>query len=118
MSVQVLKQLYSGTSGADFDNALVIFQPSQQSTIHVGRKSFCGVITQRIVDGRDTTSLTAGATTWQVFTGAKEGWGWDAIALEPMRGAADAFNNGEGLQVLEPGAQFASEFLVAAERSS
>ena len=30
---------------------------------------------------------------WQIFTGAKEGWGWDAIALEPMSGLADAFNN-------------------------
>ena len=22
---------------------------------------------------------------WQIFTGAREGWGWDAIALEPWR---------------------------------
>ena len=84
--------------------------------LHVGDEAVCGTITQRIIDGNETTTLTAGATTWQVFTGAKEGWGWDAIALEPMRGAADAFNNGDGLTVLEPGEQFASQFVVALEK--
>jgi aldose 1-epimerase len=42
----------------------------------------------------------------QIFTGAKEGWGWDAVALEPMTGLANAFNNGDGLRVLLPGQTF------------
>ena len=50
--------------------------------------------------------------TWQVFTGAKEGWGWDAIALEPMSGLADAYNNGDGLTVLNPGEEFEATFAV------
>ena len=36
----------------------------------------------------------------QVFTGAKETWGWDAVAIEPMSALADAFNNGDGVHVL------------------
>jgi galactose mutarotase-like enzyme len=47
---------------------------------------------------------------WQIFTGAKEGWGWDAIALEPMSGLADAFNNGDGLKVLSAGEVFEGTF--------
>lgn len=48
----------------------------------------------------------------QIFTGAKEGWGWDAIALEPMSGLADAYNNGNGLHVLAAGETFDGTFGV------
>ena len=72
-------------------------------------------ITQRIIDGNESIVLSAEAQpfrTWQIFTGAKEGWGWDAIALEPMSGLADAFNNGEGLKVLNAGETFEGTFGV------
>lgn len=72
-------------------------------------------ITQRIIDGNETTVLTGEHMqfrAWQIFTGAKEGWGWDAIALEPMSGLADAFNNGAGLTVLMPGEAFEGSFSV------
>ena len=49
---------------------------------------------------------------WQIFTGAKEGWGWDAVVLEPMSGLADAFNNGDSLTVLEAGEAFENMFEV------
>ena len=77
-----------------------------------------GDISQRIHDGNETTVLTGKDSvfgTWQVFSGAKEGWGWDAIALEPMSGLADAFNNGDGLTVLNPGEAFCGSFEVSLE---
>jgi len=40
---------------------------------------------------------------WQVFTGAEELWGSSSVAVEPMSGLADAFNNGVGLTVLSAG---------------
>lgn len=72
---------------------------------------------QEIVDeggDGDTTVLFADRQhrVWQIFTGAKETWGWDAIALEPMSGLADAFNNGEGLKVLNAGETFEGTFGV------
>lgn len=49
---------------------------------------------------------------YQIFTGAKEGWGWDAIAMEPMSALADAYNNGDGLRVLAAGESFEGTFGV------
>jgi len=77
-------------------------------------------IAQRIIDGNESVVLAAQTPpfrTWQIFTGAKEGWGWDAIALEPMSGLADAFNNGEGLTVLDAGEVFEASFGVRLERA-
>ena len=51
----------------------------------------------------------------QVFTGAKETWGWDAVAIEPMSALADAFNNGDGLSVLSAGQAFDGSFGVTLE---
>ena len=38
--------------------------------------------------------------------------GWDAIAMEPMSGLADAYNNGKGLRVLAAGERFVGTFGV------
>jgi len=84
-----------------------------------GLRAGGAAITQRIIDGNESTVLAADAPpfrTWQIFTGAKEGWGWDAIALEPMSGLADAFNNGDGLTVLNEGEAFEASFTVALEQ--
>ena len=72
---------------------------------------------QRIVDeGGDGDAAVLFADrqhrVYQIFTGAKEGWGWDAIALEPMSGLADAYNNGDGLRVLAAGEAFEGTFGV------
>ena len=48
----------------------------------------------------------------QLFTGAREGWGWNALALEPMSGLADAYNNEVGLTVLGPKETFEGTFGV------
>ena len=74
-------------------------------------------IDQSIIDGNESIILRApGAHTpfrsWQLFTGAKEGWGWDAIAMEPMSALADAYNNGDGLRVLAAGESFEGTFGV------
>ena len=72
-------------------------------------------ISHSISDGAGTVSLAGqglAAHTWQLFTGAREGWGWDAIALEPMAGLADAYNNGADLSVLQPGELFEASFHV------
>ena len=77
-----------------------------------------GNIANRIHDGNETTVLTgynAAFRTWQIFTGSKELFGWDAIALEPMSGLADAFNNGDGLTVLNVGEAFEGTFAVHME---
>ena len=77
-----------------------------------------GDITNVIIDGDEQTVVVGEGMqfqTWQIFTGAKEGWGWDAIALEPMSGLADAFNNGKGLTVLMPGEAYEGSFSVHLE---
>ena len=48
----------------------------------------------------------------QVFSGAKETWGWDAVAIEPMSALADAFNNGDGVHVLSAGESFDATYGV------
>mmetsp|Transcript_23738 Transcript_23738/g.54731 ORF Transcript_23738/g.54731 Transcript_23738/m.54731 type:complete len:387 (+) Transcript_23738:135-1295(+) len=46
----------------------------------------------------------------QIYTGAMENWGESSIAVEPMVGKADAFNNGDGLQVLSADTTFEGTF--------
>jgi len=75
---------------------------------------------QRIHDvGGDNATLVLFADrqhhVFQIFTGAKETWGWDAIALEPMSGLADAYNNGDGLTVLWPGETYFGQFGASIE---
>ena len=48
----------------------------------------------------------------KVFTGAKAGWGVDAIAVEAMSGEADAYNNHDGLHIIDAGETFVSSFGV------
>ena len=46
----------------------------------------------------------------QIYTGAMENWGESSIAVEPMVGKADAFNNGDGLQVVSADTTFEGTF--------
>ena len=49
---------------------------------------------------------------WQVYTGrAKDG----LVAVEPMSGSTDCFNNGDGLVVLQAGEEWAGSFGVRLE---
>ena len=81
----------------------------------------CGPwIQQKIHDvGGDQSTLVLFADrqhrVFQIFTGAREGWGWNAIALEPMSALADAYNNGDGLTLLWPGETFEGVFGAAIE---
>ena len=75
-------------------------------------------VVNRIHDGNETTVLTgynSSFRTWQIFTGSKELFGWDAVVLEPMSGLADAFNSGDGLTVLKAGQVFEGTFAMHME---
>jgi len=81
----------------------------------------CGLwYKQRIHDqGGDKATLVLFADrqhpVFQIYTGARETWGWKAIALEPMSALADAYNNGDGLTVLWPGEVFEGAFGLGIE---
>jgi len=77
--------------------------------------SLCGdLITQFIYD--PTTDQTI--EFWQdnsyrvaqLFTGSMSLWGSSAIALEPMSGLADAYNNGDGLSIISAGQEWDGSF--------
>eukprot|EP00043_Microstomoeca_roanoka_P028522 m.18356 g.18356 ORF g.18356 m.18356 type:complete len:363 (+) comp8473_c1_seq1:100-1188(+) len=48
----------------------------------------------------------------QVFTGSQSQWGLEAVAIEPMSGKADAFNNYDGLSILSAGDVYDASFGV------
>ncbi|KAL1496846.1 hypothetical protein AB1Y20_014432 [Prymnesium parvum] len=74
----------------------------------------CGRLSTRITDGNETAVL------WQddnfrfvqVYSGAKETFGEDAIAVEAMSSEADAWNNEEGVRILQAGETFSGSFGV------
>ena len=51
----------------------------------------------------------------QVYTGTKHALGRDAVAIEAMSSEADAWNNGQGLKVLQSGETFVGSFGVRVE---
>ena len=69
----------------------------------------------RITDGPDAASGdtavlwqdAAGCRFVQVYTGQRE---HGLVAVEPMSGQADCFNNGDGLVVLQAGEEWATAF--------
>ena len=99
---------------------------------HFARPAACGLasaplaladpIVNRIHDADGVSVALAGERaafrTWQIFSGGKEGWGWDAIAMEPMSGLADAFNNGAGLAVVQAGEAWEGSFAVVLEEAA
>ena len=75
-------------------------------------------IINRIHDGNETVVLAGermAFRTWQLYSGSRETWGWKALALEPMSGLADAFNNGAGNAVLQAGEAWEGSFAVVME---
>lgn len=70
------------------------------------------MFTHSITDGHINTLFWADSNYnfVQVFTGAPAGWGDQSIAMEAMSGKADAFNNHDGLHIIEAGESFVSQF--------
>ena len=73
----------------------------------------CGPVFQTVMFDPITQATT---TLWhqshylQVWTGALSTFGVDAIVLEPLSAMSDAFNNHNGLHVLDAGEFYSNEF--------
>jgi len=68
----------------------------------------CPRLTVKVMDKQDATEakvlwMDSNFRWVQVFTGTRRVFGENGIAVEAMSGQADAFNNDEGLVLLEPG---------------
>jgi len=74
----------------------------------------CPYIEHRIVDPLTQQTIVLWQdNSWrvsQIFTGSMSRWGDSAIALEPMSGLADAFNNHDQLTILSGGELWDGEF--------
>ena len=51
----------------------------------------------------------------QVWTGALATFGVDAVVLEPLSSMSDAFNNHNGLHILDSGESYTNEFSLEIE---
>ena len=51
----------------------------------------------------------------QVWTGAKTTFGVDAVVLEPLSSMSDAFNNHNGLHILDSNESYTNEFSIEIE---
>ncbi|EDQ85206.1 uncharacterized protein MONBRDRAFT_29515 [Monosiga brevicollis MX1] len=75
----------------------------------------CDQYSHVVVDGNTHIQLFADASYpyVQIYTGAVSTWGLQAIALEAMSAEMDAYNNYNGLHILDAGEVFESSFGVA-----
>lgn len=78
----------------------------------------CPVLSTRIKDGADTAVLWQDSKFRfvQVYSGTKKALGQDAIAVEAMSSEADAWNNEQGINILQAGETFVGSFGVKLER--
>jgi len=77
----------------------------------------CPELAVRVADGPDTAVLWMDAQFRfvQVFSGTKKVFGEEAIAVEAMSSAADAWNNEQGIRILQAGETFVGKFGVRVE---
>jgi len=84
------------------------------------RAGFLPAMHQRIKDtvSGDTTVLWHEAEKYpfvQLYTGARAGFGLNAMALEPMSAEVDAYNNFDGLKILSGGEYWSGTYGVYLE---
>lgn len=77
----------------------------------------CPQLAVRIASGADTSVLWMDSRFRfvQVFSGTKKNFGEQAIAVEAMSSAADAWNNEQGIRIIEDGETFVGKFGVRVE---
>ena len=74
---------------------------------------FRTVLTDPVTD--DVTILSHESHYIQVWTGALATFGVDAVVLEPLSSMSDAFNNHNGLHILDSGESYTNEFSLEIE---
>ena len=63
----------------------------------------------------EVTILTHESRYIQVWTGALSTFGVDAVVLEPLSAMSDAFNNHNGLHILDSGEEYTNDFSLEIE---
>lgn len=95
------------------DDEYKALQPSNKACGLNGGGRFRTKLTDPVTDY--VTILSHESHYLQVWTGALATFGVDAVVLEPLSSMSDAFNNHNGLHILDSGETYTNEFSLEIE---